>query len=421
MRFATRVRVGVGAALLAAAGIGCGDAVSGGSDMHPRPAVTPIDEPSAPVRPGGASAGEPSPLEAEDGGTRPDATAGDARAFDPVEAERATVAENWAFRATRAIEAWKLVRDRGREPGEGILIAHPDTGISRHPELLAHGGRPSPIAWELGRDFVDGDKQPFHEFDALNRVPPHGHGTETSSVIVSPIGCPPDFTPRPCVTGVAPAARLVPMRVSDAVILLAGDRLAAAIDYAVSIDAHVVSISLGGVTPMQPLREAVARALDAGLIVVAAGGNFTGTVVVSPSTYDGVVSVGGVTPELKPWDASARGGRIDISGPATEVTFARTVPDAKGLFEYTTGRAQGTSDATAITAGAAAIWLTYHGRDALLARYGAAGIPKVFRHLVKTVAFRTPPGWPASGFGPGILDIAKLLEAPLPSDVPSPT
>ena len=43
----------------------------------------------------------------------------------------------------------------------------------------------------------------------------------------------------------------------------------------------------------------------------------------------------------------------------------------------------------------------------------------MFRHLVRTVAFQTPPGWPTDGsYGPGILDIVRLLEAPLPDRVP---
>ena len=337
------------------------------------------------------------------------------------ELEREAEEENWALRVTRAIEGWRLLRARGLEPGAGVIIAHPDTGTSDHPELGPHFaiGARSPIASELARDVVDDDRDAAHDFDALNRIPPtHGHGTETASVIVSPLGCPADGSPRPCVTGISPAARLVPLRASDSVVLLSGDRVADAVDAAVADGAHVISISMGGVGEMPRLSAAIERALAAGIIVVSAAGNWTGIVVVAPSSFDGVVCVAGATPELEPWGTSARGPRVDISAPATEVRYART-RRVDGALVYDTSLAQGTSDATAITAGAAALWLTYHGRDALLARYGASGIPRVFRHLVRTVAFQTPPGWPTDGsYGPGILDIVRLLEAPLPDRVP---
>ena len=85
-----------------------------------------------------------------------------------------------------------------------------------------------------------------------------------------------------------------------------------------------------------------------------------------------------------------------------------------GALAYGIGLAQGTSDATALTASAAALWLSYHGRDALLERYGAAGIPVVFRSLLTEYGVSVPPRWPESNWGAGVLDMVALLEAPLP-------
>jgi len=331
----------------------------------------------------------------------------------PTYTEDDAIEDNWALRETRAIEAWALVRERGREPGEGVLIAHADTGISRHPELLGASDADGPIAWDLGFDFVDDDDDPSHDFRALNRIPGHGHGTETSSVIVSPLGCPPGEE-RPCVTGAAPAASLVPMRVSDSVVLLSGNLLADGIDYAIEIDAHVVSIAMGGVGEMARLEDAIARALDAGIIVIAASGNGTGTIVAKPSSLDGVVAVAGVARTLTPWQLSARGPRIDIAAPSNEIWHART-EFREGAEEYSVGLAQGTSDATSLTASAAALWLSYHGRDELIARYGRSELPRVFRGMLKTWGFRRLPDWPNNGnWGPGILDMVALLEAELP-------
>lgn len=321
--------------------------------------------------------------------------------------------DNWGLRAIRAVEAWSLVRGKGREPGEGVLVAHPDTGTSEHPELLDHPLGRSPIVWNLARNFVDENADARHDFGALNRIPAHGHGSETSSVIVSPLGCPAGIATGPCVSGAAPAAKLIPLRVSDSVVLVSGDKMAEGVRYAIDAKAHVISISMGGVTPMPALEAAIAEALDAGIIVVAAAGN--NVVTVNPCNMEGVVCVAGVTPDLKPWAGSSRGSRVDISGPATEIRYARTTQDDKGKLVYEQGLAQGTSDATALTAAAAALWLSYHERGALLSRYGAEGLPGVFRELIKERAFSTPPDWPTDGsYGPGILDVVKLLEAPLP-------
>lgn len=328
--------------------------------------------------------------------------------------EQQAIDDNWALRVTRAIEAWQLLRERGVEPGEGVLIAHPDTGISFHPELLETDASPSPIRWDLAYDFVADDPFAVHGFGEV-LVPGHGHGTETSSVIVSALGCPPGFEPDgPCVTGAAPAAQLIPYRVSNAVVLLSGDLVADAVDRAIEVGAHVISISMGGVTPMDRLETSIATALASGIIVVAAAGNGTGPVVVAPSTMEGVVSVAGVTPDLEPWSTSARGPRVDISGPAVDVRYARTVQES-GELVYSVGLAKGTSDATALTAAAAALWLSYHGREALFERYGPAGVPRVFRALLKEHGYFVPPDWRDNGnWGPGILDMVALLEAPLP-------
>ncbi len=328
--------------------------------------------------------------------------------------EQAAIDDNWALRETRAIEAWQLVRARGREPGEGVLIAQPDTGASPHPELQPSSDGHSPLRWDLARDFVDGDDDPQHGFDNPLMLPAHGHGTETSSVIVSPLGCPlAGSSETPCVTGAAPAASVVPLRISDTVVLVSGDTAAEAVDYAVEIGAHVISISMGGVTPMPALETAIENARAAGIIVVAAAGNGTGIIVVAPSTFDGVVCVAGITPDIEPWSTSARGPRVDISGPAVDVRYAR-VTEQGGALAYGIGLAQGTSDATALTASAAALWLSYHGRDALLERYGAAGIPVVFRSLLTEYGVSVPPRWPESNWGAGVLDMVALLEAPLP-------
>jgi hypothetical protein len=73
----------------------------------------------------------------------------------------------------------------------------------------------------------------------------------------------------------------------------------------------------------------------------------------------------------------------------------------------------GTSYAVATTAGAAALWLSFHAdSNALKALRNASAVASAFRSVLSQ-SVRTPAGWP-KGFGPGILDAHKLLTVPLP-------
>ena len=77
-------------------------------------------------------------------------------------------------------------------------------------------------------------------------------------------------------------------------------------------------------------------------------------------------------------------------------------------------RGEGTSYATAMTAGAAALWLAHHGREACLNAAGLAhlSLHDYFAYLLRESA-RVPPGW-SRRYGTGVLDCLALLERGLP-------
>ena len=99
------------------------------------------------------------------------------------------------------------------------------------------------------------------------------------------------------ISGPALHSDIVPLRVTKkglflpAPVLLMGGmrRLRDAIDFAVSIDCHVISMSLGGL-PSKAVRKAVRRAIDANVIVLAAAGNRVETVV-WPARYPETIAV----------------------------------------------------------------------------------------------------------------------------------
>jgi serine protease len=322
----------------------------------------------------------------------------------------------WSLREINAFEAWAaFFPDPNVPPGAGIVIGHPDTGFRRHPEiadnLLAH----------LGRDFVDGDGDAE---DPLTEGPlfQPGHGTSTASVIVSPRRAQaayPDDPQGKAVSGVAPGAKLIPLRVTPTVILnpLSVFNVAHAIEHATDRGAHVISMSLGGVTFSWRLRRAIRYAQRRGVIVCAAAGNCVGFVT-WPAAYDEVIAVAASNARREIWRGSSRGGKVDVTAPGESVWRAKV--SRNGGVTQTVERSSGTSYAVATVAGVAALWLARHGRDALVARYGAEKVPLVFNQILRSTC-TSVPAWEPGKFGAGLVNAHAALAAPLPDGVLQPT
>ena len=117
-----------------------------------------------------------------------------------------------------------------------------------------------------------------------------GHGTGTSSVVASREG--------DKMAGSAPLATLVPLRAVKSVVVFDHGRVAAAVDYSRRNGAHVITMSLGGAWSSS-LRAAIRKAIDSGIIVLAAAGNYV-HVVVWPARYPEVVAVAGYNITISP-------------------------------------------------------------------------------------------------------------------------
>ena len=314
----------------------------------------------------------------------------------------------WSLDLCRVKEAWALTppTPAGRIKGEGIIVGHPDTGYTRHAEIF---DAPPRIRVADSYDFVL--RQP-DAADPLERGNP-GHGTTTASVIMSDTGGP----ATPFVSGVAPAATLIPIRVTPRVVLLGFDRLAEAIRYATDKGCHVISMSLGGVTPSGALERAVEYAVGRGVVVLAAAGKGWPWVVY-PARLDQVIACAACNCQRGIWDKSASGDTVDVTAPGETVWVARPGPTADPADDIVSV-GSGTSYAVAATAGACALWLAFHGHDALVNRYGAGQIAAVFKEVLMTSGVDTPAGWRPDKHGAGILNAEKLLQAALPSTPPA--
>lgn len=314
----------------------------------------------------------------------------------------------WSLKLCRVKEAWGLTppTPAGRTRGEGIVVGHPDTGYTRHAEIW---DAPPRVRIADSYDFVQRKPDAVDPLESGNP----GHGTTTASVIMSATGGPGGTF----VSGIAPAATIVPLRVTPRVVLLGFDRLAEAIRYATDHGCHVISMSLGGVTPSGALERAVAYAVGEGVVVLAAAGNVWPWVVY-PARLDQVIACAACNCQRGIWRQSASGDTVDVTAPGETVWVARPGKDA-GQADDIVDVGSGTSYAVATTAGACALWLAFHGRDALIAKYGKGQVAAVFKDVLMRQGVDTPAGWQSDKHGAGILNVEKLLAAALPATPPA--
>lgn len=311
----------------------------------------------------------------------------------------------WSLEKCAVREAWNEALANGwPDRGAGIRIAHPDTGYTDHAEF----NLPGRLLIDAGFNFFEDNSDPR---DLMTGSYP-GHGTATGSVIISDEG--PQQAGAPFVSGVAPKASLVPLRVKDSVIHVSYRELCKAIYFAVDqAKCHIISMSLGGPFRSRTLQNALRHAVENGVISFAAAGNNVGFVVY-PARFDETIAMAATNVLDAIWAGSSSGDDVDMSAPGESVWRARAKPNG----DFTVERSSGTSYATATTAGICALWLARHGRDALIQRYGAHRLPGVFKELLMRTA-RTPAGWDTSRFGAGIPRAVALLKAPLPHIAPA--
>jgi serine protease len=195
----------------------------------------------------------------------------------------------WNFSGAFGInapEAWANVAADGHPGGKGVTVAVLDTGVA-----YANRGpfRRSP---DFSRyEFVGG-----YDFVARDRYPNdrNGHGTFVASTIAEATNNGYGLT------GLAFAARIMPVRVLDTQGEGEASTIAEGIDFAVRHGAQIINLSLEfspGVTAsdIPELIEAIRFAHRHGVLVVAAAGNEGHTALAYPARAPDVVSVGATT------------------------------------------------------------------------------------------------------------------------------
>ena len=302
-----------------------------------------------------------------------------------------TTSENfcWHHETMRIKEAWNITKKGKKEKGEGIIIAHPDSGYITHLELLPKDER---LLKLYQKDLVNSNNSNFEYSKA-------SHGLATASVILG--------SEKGKIKGIAPKALLLSMRIAKVKIggatplLFPGGfrRLRQAVEHAIKSKADIISISLGGIDGnSKATNHILNKAREEGIIVLAAAGNHV-IKVTYPATHPKVIAVAASTYLNKPWEYSSRGKKVEITAPGHNIWKADNKENIR--------RSSGTSYAVANVAGIAALWLGYWGKDTLIRSFGKENLVDGFIKMMRDATLENDEL--LGGFGKGIIDAEKLL------------
>ncbi|MEU3373478.1 type VII secretion-associated serine protease mycosin [Streptomyces sp. NPDC006660] len=288
----------------------------------------------------------------------------------------------WELGAMHTQQAWRTSQ------GKGVTVAVLDTGVDAdHPDLA---GQVLP-----GNDLIGFGAEPGsrdwarHGTAMAGIIAGHGHGADNRSGVL----------------GVAPEARILPVRVilesSDPARAQAreskGGALADGIRWAADNGADVINLSLGddsaSAHPEPAEDAAIQYALGKGAVVVASAGNGgdSGDHISYPAAYPGVIAVAAVDKNGTHASFSTRRWYATVSAPGVDVVIAD--PDRKYYEGW------GTSAASAFVSGAVA-----------LLRSADPGLtPAQIKKLLQDTARDSPRGGRDDARGYGMIDPAAAL------------
>jgi type VII secretion-associated serine protease mycosin len=308
----------------------------------------------------------------------------------PASADAVRDSEAWVLAALNVQPAWPVTQ------GQGVTVAVIDSGVNPDVPDLTGSVTTGPDLTGVHTPVADSNWGKHGTWMASLIA---GHGHDNGSGII----------------GVAPQARVLSIRV----ITDKGDpnfspyehepaarsqrELAAAIRYAVSHHAGVISMSLGYSLQSQPVRAALQDAYDHNVVVVASAGNSEGqpgTAVGQapysfPANYPGVLAVAALTQSGQLAGYSSNNLSVQVAAPGSAVP----AQGRDGKYWIVTG----TSPACALTAGVAAL---------VKARYQHLTDSQVIDAITSST---TPASRPAGGYndqvGFGEVNAALALAA----------
>jgi type VII secretion-associated serine protease mycosin len=284
----------------------------------------------------------------------------DAASNDPL------LAQQWGIFATGADRVWSITT------GKGVTVAVVDSGSGPHPDLTDN--------LLPGRSFFGSVEAPDG-----NDIDTSDHGSHVAGIIAAAanngIGG----------SGVAPNAKILPIKVLDQAGQGDARDVAAGVRFAADNGAKVINLSLGGATESSSLTQAIQYANDKGALVIAAAGNGGATDKPKwPASLDLTIAVTAIDSANNVTSFDQRGDYIDIAAPGANI-----LSTAKGDYVALSG----TSMAAGFVAGAAALLF--------------AAEPRVSNAQVRDILLRTAtdigdPGRDVT-FGAGLINMVAAL------------
>ncbi|MEV6599199.1 type VII secretion-associated serine protease mycosin [Actinoplanes sp. NPDC051346] len=276
----------------------------------------------------------------------------------------------WHLSALKISEAHQATR------GAGITVALIDSGVdTQHRDLTG--------AILPGKDFESSDGD--------GREDLIGHGTNLAGIIAGR-----GHGEGSGVLGVAPAAKIIPIRVAfDS--FVSGTQVVDAIEFAADHGAQVINMSFSK-SDDPVIREAIRAAQAKDIVVIAGAGNRDDGGDHYPGRYPEVLSVGAVDRSGKIGDFSVTGPHVDLVAPGVDICTT-------GINDSGYVVADGTSHATAVVSGAAAL---------VRAEYPELSAAEVVHRLTATAVDSGARGRD-DVYGYGRLDLVKALTADVPA------
>lgn len=287
--------------------------------------------------------------------------------------------QSWWLTSLRIAEAHRITK------GKGVVIGLVDTGIDRtQPDIT--GSLLPGVDIYTGKALPSGSAgyTEYHGTSMAGLLVGHGHGAGRTSGVL----------------GVAPEAKVLPVKITRSYGLGSAPQVARGMEWAISLGADVISLSIA--TPIdKSIEDAVRRAWNKGIPVLAGVGNEFGS---------GMMFVNGVIPvtavdRKNQWvkNTQVMYHSNGVAAPGAQIPIA-----SEGGYYTTTG----TSISTALAAGTMAL---------IKARYPDASISELYRRLRLTADDHGPPGRDTD-FGYGLINpVAALTEKLPPSPSPTPT
>jgi serine protease len=331
-----------------------------------------------------------------------------------------TAAQYQAKGGLNAPAAWDILRQRGAAYGRGARLAVLDTGVAymNHKPGFHKSPDFSRKQFLPGHDFVDKDRIPLDE---------DGHGTHVAGTIGerdgNGIG----------LTGLAPKAKIMPVRVLDSEGFGTARDIARGIRFAATHKAQVINMSfefslgVNSCAKIKGICSAIKFAFKRRALVVAAAGNENGEPVAYPAGAPHVIGVGRTTKDACLASDSRTGAGLDLVAPgggfpllstcgSDDPLFSRGLP----IFQLTfagpgfanfgyPGGYEGTSMAAAHVSGVAAM---------VIASRVVGSSPAAVECQLEATARHTDSqlgqAYDARLFGAGLIDAASAVKARAP-------